>query len=200
MSLSSDQEHWLSLVSDLHSICFEEVLGHAHLLAVSHIEESVARSFVKVDIMNDISSLVAVVGNNTLTNKASLDFFLEFIFSGVVAILIVFQAIPDVEDLVKNGFGRHEASTAINDDVASRFVLVGDSLEARPNLHVEFWYVDWLGSVEEPWSMSELKKSSITHCLLDNDIQELLISNTTFTIGIVNVSSVDCKLSFNIDI
>lgn len=59
-----DLQHWLPLVADLQVVGLVEVLGYTDLLAISHVEEGVARSKIKLDILNDVRPFVAVVGDD----------------------------------------------------------------------------------------------------------------------------------------
>lgn len=70
-------EHWLSLVGDLHIVLLVEVLRNTNLSAVLHLKECGAWTLVKHHVSDDVCPLSSVVGNNTVVNKLPLNCILE---------------------------------------------------------------------------------------------------------------------------
>jgi len=98
-TLGVNDEHWLTLVGDLHVIGLVEVLSDTNLLAILKIEKGVARTKVKLDVGDDVISLCAIIGNHTLScevfpygvleaRKALLDITLELIINDLVVQLV----------------------------------------------------------------------------------------------------------------
>jgi len=102
-------------------------------------------------------------------------------------------------DCVKYRFCRHKSSTAVNNKVTSRLVLIGRCLESAPNLHIKFTNIDGERWVKESWSLSELQKTSFTHCLLDNHIKYLAHSLAILSVRVFNIRCIDSVLSIKID-
>ena len=60
--------------------------------------------------------------------------------------------------------------------------------------------MDWLGSIEESRSVTELKETSLTHSLLDDDVHNLTHGLGVSSVGAVDVLSVDSVLSFVVNL
>ena len=58
---------------------------------------------------------------------------------------------------------------------------------------------DGVGMVEESWMATDLNHTSLSHSLVDNDVQYLTHSSALLSVGVVNVRCVDDKLSLMID-
>ena len=67
-------------------------------------------------------------------------------------------------------------------------------------MHVQFFHVDRAARVEEVWSLSKLEEASFTHCLLDDDVEDLAHRLTVLPIRIIDVGGVDNVLSLEIDL
>ena len=73
----SHDKHWLSLVSDLKVVLFEEVLGNTNLRSIFHLEEGCGWTLIKLDILDYVSLFIAIVGDDTCTSKLSSASILE---------------------------------------------------------------------------------------------------------------------------
>lgn len=107
VALVPDDEHWLSLVGDLEIVSLVEVLGHGDFLAVSKIEKGVARTKVKLDVLNDVGSLDAVVGDDTLACELLPDSVLEVWYTSVLVSseAVLNDLIVQLVDLAENSLG-----------------------------------------------------------------------------------------------
>jgi len=186
-----DLYHWLSLVRDLPFISLEEVLGNRGLLSIPGHKELSARRLLEVDVLHNVGLLRAVVGNDTLVDKL----FSAANLSSLTTILF-----KDLFDSVEDCLVAHESGTTVDDNVATRLVLVSCGLKALPDLHVDIFYDLRIRAIEEPWSMADLNHTSLSHSLLQDNIEKLLVAKVALTIRIVNVSSVDNKLALMIDL
>jgi hypothetical protein len=62
-------------------------------------------------------------------------------------------------------------------------------------LHVKVCDIDRTASIEETRSVPKLEQTCLTHCLLNDDVQNLTHGLTVLSIWIVDVLSVDGVLS-----
>ena len=54
----------MSLVSHLQLVSLVEVLGDRDLLSILHLDKFIARSVVKVNILNDVNFSISIVGDD----------------------------------------------------------------------------------------------------------------------------------------
>lgn len=59
-----DNKERLSLVSHLQLVSLVEVLGDRDLLSILHLDKFIARSVVKVNILNDVNFSISIVGDD----------------------------------------------------------------------------------------------------------------------------------------
>jgi hypothetical protein len=201
-SLGHHDKHGLSLVRDLHVVSSEEILGDTDFLSVLKIEVGVARTKIELDVLDNVSPLGTVVGDHTSSGELLTHCFLETwkSFFHVSLKLHVNDVIIELVDVVQDGLGGHESSAAINDQTAAGLVLVGGGLETAPNLHVQLFDVNGRGGIEETWALSELQETSLTHGLLDNDVQDLAHGLAVLTVGVVEVGGVNAVFSLEVDL
>ena len=76
-SLLFGDEHGLALVADFEPVLLIEVLGHADFDAAAELEECGARALVESDVVDDVGSLGAVVGDDALSDQLLLALLLE---------------------------------------------------------------------------------------------------------------------------
>ena len=60
--------------------------------------------------------------------------------------------------------------------------------------------MNWLGSIEESWSMAELEETCLAHSLLHDDVHNLAHGLGVSSVLAVNVLSVDDVLPLSIDL
>jgi hypothetical protein len=189
-SLVLGHEHWLPLVADLQVVGLVEVFGHADFLTVSHIEESVAGTKIEFDVIHDISLLDAIVGYDAGSNEFLSALILEFVNGSCRIACISHHIIIQLVDSVEHSFGGHESRAAVDDQSTTRLILVSCGFESVPNLHLKLVNVHWTGGVEELWPVAELEKSSLAHCLLDDDVQDLAHCLAVLSLWVLDVSCV----------
>lgn len=118
----ADQEHWLISIRDFLLVILGEVLSDGHLLTIP-LEILVSRSWLKLDIINDISSLVGVVGNHTRSDEFIAASLLEN--RAKVWNALVFKIIIDLIHSILDRFRGHEATAVVDDERAAIRILVG---------------------------------------------------------------------------
>lgn len=100
---------------------------------------------------------------------------------------------------MEHSLGRHESRAAVDDQRATRLILISRRLEAVPDLHLKLSNIEWSACIEELGSVSKLQKTSLTHGLLHYNIQNLAHGLAISSPWVVDISSVDDILSFIVD-
>lgn len=130
LSLLHHDKHRLVLVSDLEVILLVEVLSNGDLGFVLHGEEGLAGTHIELDVSNNVSHLLTVVGNNGLVYELFLTPVLELSFEVLTSklglgLISFLNAIIGVVDFIEYSLSRHESAAVINNKGAARLVSVG---------------------------------------------------------------------------
>lgn len=199
-SLSLDDEHRLSLVSNLHPVLLQEVLGDGDLLSISLLHEGVTGTLVKRDFIDDVDPSYAIVSYHTLLDNLISALGLEDpVCDLLLVLMLVVDLVVDVMDLFEDGCGGEEATTIVYDERATIFVLIGRGFKSIPDLHVHISDRDRLSWVKEARTLPDLDETCLTHGLLHDDIEDLRHGEGVLPLGIVDVFCVDDVLTFLVD-
>lgn len=92
---------------------------------------------IKLDVVNNVGSLDAIVSDDTRSSQSCSTLGLEFAQALFVSIVLgVHYVVVNIIDEVEYGFCGHKSSTVIKNKRATILVLVGHCFESTPNLHV----------------------------------------------------------------
>ena len=130
LTLLHHDEHRLILIGDLEVVLLVEVLGNGHFRFVLHGEEGLAGTHIELDVSNDVSHLLTVVGNDGLVYELFLapvlELALEVLSSELgVGLVSLLDAIIGLVDFIEDSLSGHESAAVINNKSAARLVSVG---------------------------------------------------------------------------
>jgi hypothetical protein len=120
----------------------------------------------KIDIGHDIRSLVTPISDNGLRRKLEL--------YQLLPMMGILSSSLHLVDLLKTRFRGHEFENAVHAQHCTKFGLHSSSFEATPNLQSCLLHQNWVGHIEESWSLADLLKIGLSEGRLDNDVQELV--------------------------
>ena len=97
----------LLLRSDLKIVLLKEVLGNTLLLAILHVKERVAWAMIELQILDDVGSLVSVIGYNALMDELFSASLMECLDQIVLIspITIIYYLVVDLINSIKNSLG-----------------------------------------------------------------------------------------------
>jgi hypothetical protein len=154
------EERLLGLL-DFHVVLGQEVVSDRSLFALV-LELSLDRVGSENNIVDDVSSLVAPVGNDGVTTVLKLDQLFPTVLGG--------RVLPDLVDLLEAGASGHELENTVHADHSSKSTLDNRSFEATPNLHSMLLELDRSRGVEEPRGFADLLEVGLSKSLLDDDV------------------------------
>lgn len=207
--MRADDERWLVLVRDLQLVGLVEVASDTDALVVLEHEEVGAGARLKGNVFDDVVLPLSVVGYHRLANYALPAFLLEPLDDRVMhrlaslVIVVSWQFVADpivnVVDDIEDCVGRHELVAVVDDKRANIRVLVSTSLEATPNLNLHLLDIDGVLETVELWSLAHLDEASLTHCFLDDDVEDLAHGLAIPPIGFVDLTWINNEFSFPFD-
>lgn len=152
---------------DLVGLVVELFQGHHLTFYVNVLSEWIG---LKVDLVDNIASLVPPVSDNGPSGEVLVNLFLRERQTHILMNLLL----DHIRNLVEHRLSGHELVDVVDDESAPRLVVEGRGSEAWPVLQLHTWHIFSFRDVKESRTLSNLFQLSISKSLLDDNVEKVM--------------------------